>query len=362
MQHARDHKGSMSLVRSIKETKIDLYNSLNGVKTKRTKRKLYDGIPKILAPFVSSIRQRNVKVIKTLLSFFSFTRLLILQNYADTEGLDTINNSIPTILPQRNPDAFQSFSGHIDKMLQDKGRESIRKKPCFNKFHVSFKSAPSGLPAIFSAVWDIKNIPDTLRNSIEILGGAKLTENLEVIDHHIEPLQNLFKLLLSKKELKKTLYQMIIRKIVRLLHPECKLRVIAMGDYLSQTALKPLNDKVFECLRVIPQDRTFDQGEGLEDIAALYSKGITYYCYDLKSFTDIFPIELVVQWLEFMYGNDYALALKDVMVGYEFRVQRTTLNIAYTRGNPMGFYGSFALTTLMHHFIIYECCLSSGQS
>lgn len=41
---------------------------------------------------------------------------------------------------------------------------------------------------------------------------------------------------------------------------ELKVRTIAIGDYFSQGALKPLHSYLFRVLKRIPQDCTFDQG------------------------------------------------------------------------------------------------------
>lgn len=41
--------------------------------------------------------------------------------------------------------------------------------------------------------------------------------------------------------------------------PECKLRVIAMLDYTSQLALRPIHNILLKILRKIPMDRTYTQ-------------------------------------------------------------------------------------------------------
>jgi len=41
--------------------------------------------------------------------------------------------------------------------------------------------------------------------------------------------------------------------------PELKMRVIAMLDYYSQLALRPIHNYLLECLKRLPCDRTFTQ-------------------------------------------------------------------------------------------------------
>jgi hypothetical protein len=41
--------------------------------------------------------------------------------------------------------------------------------------------------------------------------------------------------------------------------PECKIRVIAMFDYISQLYLRPIHRALFSLLKRLPMDRTFTQ-------------------------------------------------------------------------------------------------------
>lgn len=71
---------------------------------------------------------------------------------------------------------------------------------------------------------------------------------------------------------------------------EGKVRVMAIGDYWSQAALKPLHHKMFQILKRIPQDMTFNQGAF---VARLRNKGaivpggkFTLHSVDLSKATD----------------------------------------------------------------------------
>jgi Na+-transporting NADH:ubiquinone oxidoreductase subunit NqrA len=57
-----------------------------------------------------------------------------------------------------------------------------------------------------------------------------------------------------------------LRRLTYFADKEGKTRVIAIGDYLSQTVLKGLHNYLFRLLRKIPQDMTFDQGAFVERI------------------------------------------------------------------------------------------------
>jgi hypothetical protein len=80
---------------------------------------------------------------------------------------------------------------------------------------------------------------------------------------------------------------------------ELKVRLIAIGDYFSQTALRPLHKFIFRILRRIPQDRTFNQG------SIDTSNFKTFYSYDLSSATDRFPIEVIKVLLRALLPGKY---------------------------------------------------------
>lgn len=135
---------------------------------------------------------------------------------------------------------------------------------------------------------------------------------------------------------------------------EGKTRVIAIGDYLSQTVLKGLHNYLYRVLRKIPQDCTFDQGTfvGKTDHWEIY------YSVDLSSATDRFPIQVIKSLLEGHLPKVYCDAWEDIMVGYPFDYDGQS--IRYSVGNPMGFYSSWASFAVTHHYILYYLCRELG--
>lgn len=125
-----------------------------------------------------------------------------------------------------------------------------------------------------------------------------------------------------------------IRRLVGIPDLEGKTRVIAILDYWSQTALRPVHDLLFAVLRIIRQDVTFDQGS-FKDRVASWGEGLTLYSIDLTAATDRFPIDLICQVLEGHFGSAFVRAWRDVMVGYPF-VAPGGERVSYSVGNPMG--------------------------
>lgn len=143
--------------------------------------------------------------------------------------------------------------------------------------------------------------------------------------------------------------------------PAGKIRVVAMVDSLTQMILRPLHDAVFEILRKIPQDGTFDQVAPAYRLAAKKFKAL--WSYDLSAATDRFPVCLQQALLSYLIGPRVALAWTRLLTGRTFRVPRrvsekqrvprgTPETVHYAAGQPMGAYTSWAVFALSHHFLI----------
>jgi len=151
----------------------------------------------------------------------------------------------------------------------------------------------------------------------------------------------------------------ITRKVVGIPDLEGKTRVIAILDYWSQTALRPLHQFLFKVLRLIPQDMTFNQGSFVEKVSQ-WGGGVTLYSIDLTAATDRFPVRLIQLLLEGHFGSEFAQAWRDVMTGYPFLTPDGQW-IRYSVGNPMGAMSSWSSFALTHHFVMYACCRLIGQ-
>jgi hypothetical protein len=156
------------------------------------------------------------------------------------------------------------------------------------------------------------------------------------------------------------------RPLVGRLHsipePAGKVRVVAIGDYFSQIALKPLHEYLFSLLRLNPNDATFGQQEAVDQFASKGYKEI--FSYDLKSATDLIPAQLYVEvlipligrkgadlWLDLMKSREW-LSPKDIRKQKEF--------VRYTRGQPMGLLSSWASLAMVHHALVQFAAKQAG--
>jgi len=136
-----------------------------------------------------------------------------------------------------------------------------------------------------------------------------------------------------------------------------KLRVFAILDSITQWLLQPLHQCIFDILKQIPSDATFDQ-EGVLKEFVKTNKGKTFWSYDLKGATDMIPKEFYVSVLSLIIGSEAAslwskifdrnfLAPKSMWLG-----KLNPFWMRYTRGQPMGALSSWAALALLQHVLV----------
>jgi hypothetical protein len=138
--------------------------------------------------------------------------------------------------------------------------------------------------------------------------------------------------------------------------PEGKARIICIFDYWSQMALKEVHNYGFNLLRMIPQDRTFDQ-----DPFAIKKEG-PYYSIDLTAATDRFPIRLQQMLFEQLSSEDVARAWSNILTSHEVWVPWENRSVKYATGQPMGAYSSWAIFALTHHLVVQYSASVMGET
>lgn len=131
-----------------------------------------------------------------------------------------------------------------------------------------------------------------------------------------------------------------------------KTRAIALCDLFTQSAMKPIHDKLFDILRSFPQDCTFDQEKGVRTLTEYSSEGSYLASLDLSSATDRFPLavqKIVME--EVLFSKKAAQVWSDLLVDRDYLVEGKS-PVRYSVGQPMGVYSSWAAFTLTHHFIV----------
>jgi hypothetical protein len=209
---------------------------------------------------------------------------------------------------------------------------------------MTVKSGPKG-HALWTSYLDLLTIPDSLKESLGVVGGPKL---IKAMSNYLDFIPYIQKYLDNFPVKTGT----ALRRLAVIQDKEGKNREIAILDYYTQLALEPLHNVLFKVIKRIPQDCTFDHGKLLETFVPV--DGSSYHSIDLSSATDRFPIQLQGLLLEVLYGKEYSEHWENVMVGYPFDYKGES--ITYARGNPMGAYSSWSAFVLAHHFLVYLAC------
>jgi len=192
------------------------------------------------------------------------------------------------------------------------------------------KASPSGYQALTSSLSDATSLPMKLIKSIKILGGKDLGQRLDLVRQNSSLIGKIMKQPFNCNS--------VIRRIHCFPDSEGKTRVIAIGDYWSQTCLVPLHNQLYKLLSSIPQDRTYTQRLDINLFNPL--KDETYFCFDLTAFTDRFPCVVITSLLKVLIGKKKAQAWYDLMVSLPFEEENSRQDLHYCVGNPMGFYSS----------------------
>jgi len=329
-------RGLYFLIEYIKNVRVALLLHLSGeYPSKRVQgvRVTHDGVPLVLGPLIKYCRRGHSPVILRIVNTILFsTRALNLGKEPDispivgpalSDRLPTWGKSVSLFWKELG---YRPFKGHTPGSLR------------FKQYHFTSKSGPNG-HALWTSLADLYMIPPEMMDHIRIVGGPKLSMYM---DNLLKAVSFLSLLLPSKGQ--------SLRKLSWFPDKELKVRVIAIGDYWSQIALKPLHHYLFRVLKKIPQDCTFDQSSFKDKV----STWTEFYSIDLSNATDRFPIQTIYDVLVGHLPEEYCQSWKWLIVGIPFDFQGN--KISYTVGNPMGFYSSWASFTVAHHFVMFYCC------
>jgi hypothetical protein len=246
----------------------------------------------------------RVPFLKLLLTVLSCSRTLRLKSSPDISTITGPSKLKKYPFNKRDFDEFWVALGYkkvgkVDTFVPN----SLR----FKSYHKTTKTGPNG-QALFNSIDDLnllyRSHPNVLKDIIYI-GGMKLQSYLISILHFIDPILSY----ISSSSLYTNKNFNCIRRVSHFSEKEGKTRVVALFDYFSQTALRPLHNYLFKVMRHIPQDYTFNQTDFLTTIGG---KKI-YYSIDLTAFTDRFPVLINRDLLSSRFGISYANSWMRIM-------------------------------------------------
>lgn len=132
-----------------------------------------------------------------------------------------------------------------------------------------------------------------------------------------------------------------------------KRRIFATGNYVNQRLLRPVHDWAMDVLKSVPMDGTFNQTKPLS-----YLKGRSEcFSYDLSSATDRRPLQIMFEIFQFLFDRSFASAVVNSALATNIFqvpfVKKKHSAVCFVAGQPLGYYSSWALFTLSHHFIVW---------
>lgn len=151
----------------------------------------------------------------------------------------------------------------------------------------------------------------------------------------------------------------ILGRLHAIEEPAGKVRIVAICDYFTQVALKPIHDHLFQILGLISSDATFDQTGKVE---AYFQRGLSpHWSYDLKTATDSIPLALYRACLAPLLraegeavqaGEERANLWAKVIADRDFLLPDASGLIRYGTGQPMGALSSWASLAIVHHSLV----------
>lgn len=332
-------RGKKEAIRFCKERRASIYQWLTTIDSLDYKsRSKSSGLPKDLR-FLKHTKQLTQPLLRLVLTALYASRGLELPA---TPNVDTITKE-PT------HGRITKYNKHIKAFWLHLGyssRVNLPKRILWKDYHFTTKTGPNG-HALWSSLADLAALPDSLVESIKVVGGKKLAHHMEVLRKYLPHLLPLFGVQPNR-----------YRKVSAISDQEGKTREIAILDYFSQTALRGLHKYLYRLLRRITQDCTYDQGSFKHKIESMVNNNHKYYSCDLTAATDRFPMEFICNVLKGRLTDDYVNSWRDIMVGYPF--ESTTGPLRYAVGNPMGAYSSWASFAVAHHYVVFYCCKELG--
>lgn len=161
-------------------------------------------------------------------------------------------------------------------------------------------------------------------------------------------------------------------RLAALDEPAGKVRVVAMVDIFTQWLLHPLHEALFEFLRKVPTDGTFDQLKPIHRLLKSRPQG-PFYSFDLSAATDRLPLSIQKillapiltswgseVWGTLLVGRPYVILHEDAKKTLPSIGRGDLRSVSYATGQPMGAYSSWAMLALTHHAIVQWAALRAG--
>jgi len=282
--------------------------------------------------------------------------LSILNTYRD-KFLDKPNHDLSKITSSgpvsTDSDIFSKFKEFIDGPIQSSFLNNIN-LDIKQIWHCTTKKGPNGAQQSLFCHADA----GALQHSPRLLNSVKKLSTMIHGNESMTFVETLNFMVNIYNDRHKENWKPTHSRIVNLLEGGGKTRTVAMGDFWSQTVLKPIHDCVMKKLKTIPSDATYNQESGSWTVMNRTRKHGTF-CYDLESATERFPALIQKLVVTKILGKDIADEWYTLMVDRNFTTPLGD-EVKFLCGQPMGLYSSWAIFSLSHHLVVQMSASMAG--
>jgi hypothetical protein len=346
--------------------------------------RLLNGLPRVI-PFEDRMRIRrgDVSTIRFWLGLFNLYRVLKAPGELKLNSItgNWTGKGLGLLALLRLTKSFNPFL--LDAKIAQKAK-LVREKMVPTQFVLSRSASPSNSVSMYGILTDVhllyrSHLLDPVRNYLSLLNASKFTFELEYAKELSDRILELkdegnFPGVKSGKEIMAPDLQWKTSIVAHGLHPATgglsqfaikeepagKIRLFALVDNITQSLLRPLHDALFDVLRVIPTDSTFDQDAGVRRASEKSQIWNQAFSFDLSSATDRLPVLLSMYILSNFIGLPLAKLWRIIIVNRTFafndkvaeKLKVSNEGVKYRVGQPMGAYTSWAMLAITHHWIV----------
>lgn len=311
--------------------------------------------PTDFAPLIAWMRRNSLKfphvtLYRFILTMFSLHKVITVPK---APSLESITKSFTG---KDESGSFMKFDELINKLGVDHNmvKNEFTRLCASNTFKENLAAGPNG-SALWSAHLDAYILYDDPTLYKIIRDFAKET-NMTWVSKMISNIHSHFGMMdYGMREYTNTVHS----RLHCLFEKATKSRIIAIGDYFSQTLLSPVHDILTYVLKDLPMDSTFDQEGGFRRILELSKGKSEVFSLDLSKATDRIPVKALVRMISILVGSDQIGNLWGQLLTNRTFWTQLGHGVNYKVGQPMGFKSSFPAMALFHHFVVQ--CAHKGE-
>ncbi|KAH0705873.1 hypothetical protein KY285_012221 [Solanum tuberosum] len=141
-----------------------------------------------------------------------------------------------------------------------------------------------------------------------------------------------------------------------------KQKIFAICNYIKQRLLHLVHIWAMTVLSSLKNDGIFNQERPLQYLRLKRPKSC--YSFDLKSATDRWPLSVIYTLIEMISGSTLASSIVNSSLGLNTflispPIVKKISEVAFLTGQPLGYYGSWSLFSLSHHYIVWLATLKA---